>query len=380
MKKVFLSDLAVSIIDGDRGKNYPKSGDFSINADCLFLSAKNVTDDGFKFSELQFISDKKDSLMGKGKLRRNDIVITTRGTVGNIAWFNNAVPYHSVRINSGMVIIRNESLELDTEFLYKTLNSKTIKNQIKRTVFGSAQPQLTLDLIRDFKISLPPLLEQQKIAAILRTWDDAIEKIEKLISTYQKQKNLIRNEILKPLTGWQKKALGDVCVLHYGKGINRDHYAEDGDTYVYGTSGQIGKTKLEHQFLGPSIVIGRKGTINYPILIDSGQKFRVIDTAYFLETKENVTFLFYLIDALNLLKLNEASGVPSLSRDTLYNIKINFPSIIEQKKIAEVLVAADNAIDCLKKKKILFQTQKRGLMQKLLTGDWLVKANQMEAV
>ena len=196
IKSVRLYDIAVSIIDGDRGKNYPKSDDFSSNADCLFLSAKNVTNDGFKFDEPQFISAKKDRLMSKGKLRRNDIVLTTRGTVGNIAWFNDTVPYHSIRINSGMVIIRNESLELDTEFLYKTLSSEIVKNQIKRTVFGSAQPQLTLDLIRNFKIPLPPVKKQQKIAAILRFYDESFEKLDKYKRTLNSQKRGLMQKLL----------------------------------------------------------------------------------------------------------------------------------------------------------------------------------------
>ncbi|MFA6396759.1 MAG: restriction endonuclease subunit S, partial [Sulfurimonas sp.] len=79
-------EAKIQIIDGDRGTNYPKQHDFFQEGFCLFLSAKNVTKRGFEFFEKQFITEEKDSLLRKGKLVKFDIVLTTRGTVGNIAY------------------------------------------------------------------------------------------------------------------------------------------------------------------------------------------------------------------------------------------------------------------------------------------------------
>ena len=89
-KEITFSDYA-EIIDGDRGKNYPKAEEFSDEGYCLFLSAKNVTKDGFLFEQMQFISEEKDNLLRKGKLCRGDIVITTRGTIGNIAFYDDDI-------------------------------------------------------------------------------------------------------------------------------------------------------------------------------------------------------------------------------------------------------------------------------------------------
>ncbi|HBE02902.1 MAG TPA: restriction endonuclease subunit S [Spirochaetia bacterium] len=79
--------MPIEIIDGDRGVNYPKNSDFKPDGYCLFLSAQNVTRNGFDFSYCSFISKIKDDCLNKGKLVQNDIVLTTRGTVGNIAFF-----------------------------------------------------------------------------------------------------------------------------------------------------------------------------------------------------------------------------------------------------------------------------------------------------
>jgi type I restriction enzyme, S subunit len=137
-------DTLASVIDGDRGTNYPSSDDFRDSGHCLFLNAGNVTKQGFRFAECAFITREKNDQLGKGKLKRDDIVLTTRGTVGNFAYFDATVPFQQMRINSGMVILRNESSALDTNFLYALLQSHSVQMQIERLSFGSAQPQLTV--------------------------------------------------------------------------------------------------------------------------------------------------------------------------------------------------------------------------------------------
>ncbi|ELV8635794.1 hypothetical protein QNE29_004158, partial [Vibrio vulnificus] len=100
---VLLENSDIQLIDGDRGKNYPKQADFSEDGFCLFLSAKNVTSSGFEFSERSYISSEKDELLRAGKLKRGDIVVTTRGTIGNVAYYGDDVPFDHIRINSGMM-------------------------------------------------------------------------------------------------------------------------------------------------------------------------------------------------------------------------------------------------------------------------------------
>jgi len=101
------SSAAFEIIDGDRGKEYPQHDDFQDNGYCLFLNTGNVRPDGFDFSNCQFITEEKDQRLRKGKLMRHDLVMTTRGTIGNVAYYDDSIPYENIRINSGMVW-RNE--------------------------------------------------------------------------------------------------------------------------------------------------------------------------------------------------------------------------------------------------------------------------------
>ncbi len=124
-----IEECKVNVLDGDRGKEYPKEKDFFKHEHCLFLSAKNVTKYGFSFDTKVFITMEKDELLRKGKLQRNDLVITTRGTLGNIAYFDENIPYEHLRINSGMAILRNEGHILSTSYLNLLLNSPLIIEQ-----------------------------------------------------------------------------------------------------------------------------------------------------------------------------------------------------------------------------------------------------------
>ena len=170
---VQLGSTGVGVIDGDRGKNYPHQNELFNTGFCLFLSAKNVTKSGFNFSETQFISPEKDALLNNGKLKRGDIVITTRGTVGNVALYSQQVSYDNIRINSGMLIIRCPH-NISNQYLYQVLRSEWFQKQIMTVQSGSAQPQLPKSHFLKMNIPLPPLPIQKKIASILQLIEDKI--------------------------------------------------------------------------------------------------------------------------------------------------------------------------------------------------------------
>ena len=153
------------VVDGDRGKNYPKATDFFSNEYCLFLNAKNVTKSGFCFDTVQFITQQKDEQLNKGKILPEDIIFTTRGTIGNVAYFDNTIsPYKHVRINSGMVILRAKDTIYDADFI-----TYVLRNQINygRAISGSAQPQLPISKLKDIMIPFPEILLQKDFVCFL---------------------------------------------------------------------------------------------------------------------------------------------------------------------------------------------------------------------
>ena len=182
-RKLGENDL-IEIIDGDRGKNYPTQKDFFDEEFCLFMNTKNVRPDGFEFKSTMFINAEKDKLMGKGKLKRNDVVMTTRGTIGNLGVFNEKVKYENIRINSGMLIFRPNPKLISSEYLFEILRSGIIKNQINKHVTGAAQPQLPIKTLVNFTFPVPKSLsEQQTIVQKLDALSLETKKLETIYRT-----------------------------------------------------------------------------------------------------------------------------------------------------------------------------------------------------
>lgn len=180
----------VDFIDGDRGKNYPTFDEFTSTGYCLFLNASNVTSTGFNFDTCMFVTEDKDKSMNKGHLSRNDIVLTSRGTLGNVALYDKHIGYENVRINSGMLIIRPKTKRLSPYFIYALLKSSYMKAAIEQFRSGSAQPQL-------------PIKDLQKIIFEIPESDAVLGSLDSQFLSIEEQISINNNEIdkLKELAG-----------------------------------------------------------------------------------------------------------------------------------------------------------------------------------
>lgn len=168
------------------------------------------------------------------------------------------------------------------------------------------------------------------------------------------------------LEGWQIKAIDDLVALQYGKSP-KDVLSDDGRYPVIGTGGITGYA-TSYLYDGSTTVIGRKGTINKPSYIEG--RFWAIDTTYFATNYNNVDpkWFFYILNSFDLSKYNEASGVPSLGRDTLYAIPLLTPPLPEQQKIAIILSSVDDVIEKTRAQIDKLNDLKTGMMQELLTN------------
>jgi len=210
-KECKLGDASFEIIDGDRGKNYPKKDEFFENGYCLFLNTKNVTTNGFEFTELNFITKEKDKLLRKGKLKRYDLVLTTRGTVGNVGFYNDNIIYDKLRINSGMVIIRPNGI--DKEFNYQLF--KYLKKDFETFTTGSAQPQLPIRDLKEMSFFLPPLPEQKAIASVLSSLDDKIELLHRQNKTLEAMAETLFRQwfVEEAKEDWEENSLLEIIQL-----------------------------------------------------------------------------------------------------------------------------------------------------------------------
>lgn len=170
---------------------------------------------------------------------------------------------------------------------------------------------------------------------------------------------------------WEEKKIGNILKIGSGKDYK---HLENGDIPVYGTGGYMLSVN-EYLYDGESVCIGRKGTIDKPVLLSG--KFWTVDTLFYTHSfNESIPkFVYAIFQRINWKEHNEASGVPSLSKNTIESIKINIPSKPEQEKIASFLTVVDAKIEQLTCKDKLLQKYKKSAMQKLFSQELRFKAD-----
>lgn len=135
--------------------------------------------------------------------------------------------------------------------------------------------------------------------------------------------------------------LGEVCEFVYGDSLKEER-RRPGKVPVFGSNGRVG---WHDQAItsGPTIVIGRKGSIGE--INWSGEPCYPIDTTYFVEkTKQpcNLRWLYYTLLKLDLTRLNKSAAVPGLNREDAYEQRIPWPGLAEQQRIAGQLEQSDS--------------------------------------
>jgi restriction endonuclease S subunit len=219
-----------------------------------------------------------------------------------------------------------------------------------------------------YLITLPPLPDQRRIAAVIHAWNASIRTAEHRIDALARRKRGIAFTLFgdghNPFAV-DGSPLEDVATVTYGKGVPAADYREDGSVWVIGTQGVMARSTRAQQH-GPVVIVGRKGTLNRPIYVPPDQGFAAIDTTFILRAVDAAQSraLFQYLRYIDLAKLNEASGVPSVSAETLRSLPI--PQLEGQQ--SDILDACDIQIGFAEDAVKSLCEQKRGLMQQLLTG------------
>ena len=291
---------------------------------------------------------------------KNSILFSVRAPVGQLN-----IADRDYIIGRGLAAIIGT--RIDQRYLEQFL--KFQESNFRNVSQGSTFEAINSSELSKWSIGSPSgRIEQTKIAEILSTVDQAIDQTESLVAKQQRIKTGLMQNLLtgNVAQGWVCKTLRDLATINYGKSP-KEVLSADGLYPVVGTGGT---ERYGNGFLhdGESIILGRKGTIDRVHFVTG--RFWAIDTAYFLSDFNDTTprWLFYFLQNLDLRQLNEATGVPSLSRDLLYKIEVETPPPTEQTKIAEILSTVDYAINQTEALIAKQQRIKTGLMQNLLTG------------
>ena len=175
---------------------------------------------------------------------------------------------------------------------------------------------------------------------------------------------------------YKKYKIGDTLKVKSGKD-QKSIECINGTYPILGTGGQIGTT---NSFLydKPSVLIGRKGTINKPQYMTT--PFWTVDTLFYTDIKEefNTKYIFYAFQNINWKKYDESTGVPSLSCKTIEEILYYIPNKDEQDKISTFITLLDKKIELQNQKIEALKIYKRGLIQRIYNRTWNNKIKMEE--
>ena len=213
-------------------------------------------------------------------------------------------------------------------------SSMAFHHQIRRIAQGTKIYSINSKNFSECYIGIPSKEEQKKIATLLRLIDERIATQNKIIDKLQSLIKGISKQLLMNNLNWRTVRIGEL--LRIGNGKDYKHLGI-GKIPVYGTGGQM---LLVNDYLydGESVCIGRKGTIDTPMFLKG--KFWTVDTLFYTYDFKDVLpkFCYYLFLQINWKLYNEGTGVPSLSKSTIENIKVKIPSLEQQKKICSIPV------------------------------------------
>jgi type I restriction enzyme S subunit len=303
-------------------------------------------------SVLPMISFPKAAELERHKLKPGDILFARRGVqaTGHIGYVRDDEAGFICGTGAIRLRVAENNSTISSEFLSHVFANPASIQWFKFHAIGATMPNLNEGIIRAFPLSIPPVEEQKAIALLLSALDDKIELNRRISQTLEAMAQAIFKDwfidfgptrakaeglapYLAPDTwalfpdrldhedrpeGWSERRVEDVLELAYGKALPANERIE-GYVPVYGSGGITGyhNTPLIH---GPSVIVGRKGTVGSLYWEDG--PFFPIDTVFYVKPRAPLTFCFYLLLTLGLEAMNTDAAVPGLNRSNVYRLLV----------------------------------------------------------
>jgi len=405
-----LGDIASVVTSGSRdwAKHYSDSGS-------KFIRMTNLPRDGIylKLNDMKYVDVKSNSADGKRtSLIHGDILISITAELGKIGWIPQG--FGEAYINQHTALVRIKKIEAVSKFIAYLLSSDMINRVINLGNDSGAKAGLNLPSVKSVPICVPPLPEQQKIAAILTSVDEVIEKTQAQIDKLKDLKTAMMQELLTKGIGirkgdsytshvefkdspvgripksWEVVTLEDLCDEHYPitYGVLKPGcYVEHGipllqikdlaNGTIQGHNLHLIGNELDFEYrrsrVKPGdVVISLVGTIGRVAIIPNWLTSPNIHRNLGRIRSKFSHYIFHYLQsetALSQLDLTSAgSSQSALNLSALRQIQLPFPKQDEMQKIVKILDSVQERTFSVERKLSKLQNTKKALMQDLLTG------------
>ena len=242
---------------------------------------------------------------------------------------------------------------------------------------GSTIPHIYFKDYKKARFPLVGLAEQKQIVKLL---DQAFEAIDQAKANIEKNianaKELFQSKLNEVFSqkgeGWEEKTWNDILEIRSGRN-QKEVINPNGKYPILGSAGKIMGYADKYICEEFTTIVGRKGTINNPMLIK--EKFWNVDTAFGLHAKEGLdkVFLYYFCRSFNFEEMDRGSGRPSLVKSDLLKISMPIPSIEKQKELVEQLEVLQNETKIVEshyhQKLTNLEELKKSILQKAFSGE-----------
>lgn len=192
-KQTSIKESGLTISDGNYSSKYPRSEEFVENG-IPFIRANNLKNGTVIDEDMYYITPEKHKILLKGHLKPNDVLITTRGNIGQVA----IVPekHNDSNINAQIVLLRDENSRFIPQYLLWALQTEEAKVQYLRLQTGTALKQLPVGRLEQVKIKEPPIEQQEQFVAFAKQTDKSKMLLEKQKENYMKLKKGLMQQLL----------------------------------------------------------------------------------------------------------------------------------------------------------------------------------------
>jgi len=354
-----------------RGKT-PKK----IKRGIFLVTARNIKNNIINYSlSSEYIAEEDyETVMSRGKPKLGDVLLTTEAPLGEIASIDNE------NIALAQRIIKYRAIEkyLDNSFLKHYFTSSKFQDVLLLNATGSTVKGIKGSRLKKLKIPLPPLTQQKKIAQILSTADEKIEAIALQIEKAEMVKKGLMQRLLSD-ESWEIKTLDSVATITMGQSPKSSTYNQEniGIPLIQGNADCKNRKTVPRTYTTELTKECFVGDIIMTVRAPVGAISKSLHNACIgrgvcsIKPNEENEFLYHFLvnyeDKWD--KLSQGSTFTAVSGSDIRSIKLFFPPLKEQTKIANILTTADEKLEVLRAKKAKYEELKVGLMQKLLTGE-----------
>jgi len=390
-----------------------------VDAGIPIITVEHLDENRISHIDTPFVSDSDYERLIKYNLKEGDIVFSRVGSVDRRALVRGE---EDGWLFSGRCLrVRPDNNLIDSLYLSYFFGLNIFKKYVRSIAVGATMPSINTKILSNLPIIYPELQTQQKIAHILSTIDDKIELNRKMNKTLEEMAQALfkswfvdfdpvhakakandsdadLEQIAKELgiskdvldlfpdefeesemglipKGWETLKLQKLITLHYGKALKKSD-RRYGKIPVYGSGGIIG---YHNKFLTDqkTIIVGRKGTVGSLYWEDT--PCFPIDTVFYVEPQDtSLVYCYYLLQYMNLDKMNTDAAVPGLNRNNVYRLD----TILPNKKIADrfniIVSKFRETIYANQQENNTLQNTRDTLLPKLLSGELDVSELDLE--